>query len=728
MMNKMLMFMIILVLVISVPASATVTHRYDFTTDASDSVGTADGTLMFDATVTGGELVCDGTEDYLDLPGATIAINTYTTGLTLELWSTQPILNQDFSMTVVFGDTWASNGTGQDYLMIATTRGDDVSKGAIANTPDDASPWNDEVGATGPELNDALEHHYVLSVDDPVADGSGTLAFYIDGALQGTVQNLNGTVISGLANTYGYLGKGVYTADGTVNGTINDFRIHDRGLDQGEVVFTDYFGPDTLQPLAIKGRTPAYGAINISVNAALAWEIEAEFDVDYYNLYLGRDPNILDPSIADPTSVSEVVATGLATAGYNFGIGSELEFDTDYYWRVDTVTTEPATYQGAPATFKTLPEVPYITKQPGPSLTVVDGGLATFTIEAENATKYEWYNDRTDIDAATPTLVATHNSTEKIDSLIIDPVGEAQEGIYYCVVSNTAGSVTSDRIGLWTERLMAHYKFEGDLSDSSATGDWDGFYVDPNDLNPDPTPVYYDPVGDANEVDGKAIVFEDDPLYVTVPGSSEFFNFYANGFTTSIWYRADEVVGWRLPICKLDPVGEVPEYYDDGAGWLFGIDHNNRNEVVFIEEDSGTWVNGNADIDTGDGQWHMLTATYNPDDTTVRVYTDGELDSAVELDLAGRPLPTAELTIGGILRAHTISGMLDDVKLYSYALDSYEVAALYVQWRDGVVICVENPEFDISGPEGTPDCMVNLLDFAELAKAWLDCGAYPDCD
>src|ERR1700693_800759 len=38
------------------PAHADLTHRYSFTTDASDSVGGANGTLVNSATVSGGQL------------------------------------------------------------------------------------------------------------------------------------------------------------------------------------------------------------------------------------------------------------------------------------------------------------------------------------------------------------------------------------------------------------------------------------------------------------------------------------------------------------------------------------------------------------------------------------------------------------------------------------------------------------------------------------------------
>jgi hypothetical protein len=218
-------------------------HRYSFDTDASDSVGLADGTLIDDAYISSGEIYLDGDGDYVDLPGAEIAINTFPE-ITIEMWSTQPVINQSYSMTAAFGGTWPSNGAGRDYIMIATTRGDNVSRGAIANTPDDQQPWNDEVGVNGPELNDGIEHHYVLTISDT------EISYYIDGDLQGT-EPMGGTTISETSNDYVYLGRSVYTNDIMVNCSINEFRIYNSALTAEDVSQHYFDGPDIVGPVLV---------------------------------------------------------------------------------------------------------------------------------------------------------------------------------------------------------------------------------------------------------------------------------------------------------------------------------------------------------------------------------------------------------------------------------------------------------------------------------------------
>lgn len=222
-------------------APGALRHRYSFTSDASDSVGIAHGTFLNGAYVSGGQVICDGADDYVNLPAAAIAVNTYT-AITLELWSTQPMLNQGYSMTAAFGGRY-SNGFGRDYLMLCTTRGDEVSRAAIANTADNTAPWTFEVGVTGPELNDGREHYYALTID------GGTLAYYIDGVLQGTA-NLDSTTLSRIRTDFAYLARSLYNADPYVQCSINEFRIWDSALSAGEIAQHAVWGPNALsEPL-----------------------------------------------------------------------------------------------------------------------------------------------------------------------------------------------------------------------------------------------------------------------------------------------------------------------------------------------------------------------------------------------------------------------------------------------------------------------------------------------
>lgn len=73
---------------------------------------------------------------------------------------------------------------------------------------------------------------------------------------------------------------------------------------------------------------------------------------------------------------------------------------------------------------------------------------------------------------------------------------------------------------------------------------------------------------------------------------------------------------------------------------------------------------------------------------------------------------------------------MDDIQIYNYALEPYTVAQLYADVIQDASICIENPEMDLGGPEGTPDCKVNLYDFVKIAEEWLLCNLVPSssCD
>lgn len=65
-------------------------------------------------------------------------------------------------------------------------------------------------------------------------------------------------------------------------------------------------------------------------------------------------------------------------------------------------------------------------------------------------------------------------------------------------------------------------------------------------------------------------------------------------------------------------------------------------------------------------------------------------------------------------------GILDDIRLYNYALDATEAATLYSDVRGG--FCVDKPALDYND-----DCIVDLADFAVFAQSWMECGIFPDC-
>ena len=236
--------LIYLVLVLSLSASvqAVIVHQYTFNSNptiAKDSVGTADGTLVGGATVAGGLLTLDGS-GYVDLPGATIAINSLTNGFTLELWSTQ-IDDEGYTMSAAFGGT--QSWWGQNYVAMSTSRGDNVSR-AMLTRADNNPGFQSEVGENGPEINDGLQHQYVLTIGlmECLCSNQMLISLYIDGQIQGA-HILGDRTIGGIENTFAYLGKSLYPGDALWYGTINEFNIYDNALACEDVMANYLAGP-----------------------------------------------------------------------------------------------------------------------------------------------------------------------------------------------------------------------------------------------------------------------------------------------------------------------------------------------------------------------------------------------------------------------------------------------------------------------------------------------------
>ena len=83
---------------------------------------------------------------------------------------------------------------------------------------------------------------------------------------------------------------------------------------------------------------------------------------------------------------------------------------------------------------------PVIVKQPE-SLSVLDGEEALFSVEAERATKYQWFKDSKPINGAT-------NAVYRIANTVMDDMGE-----YYVLVENEYHSVQSDTVILEVYKL-----------------------------------------------------------------------------------------------------------------------------------------------------------------------------------------------------------------------------------------------------------------------------------
>src|ERR1700722_5420599 len=147
----------------------TLQHRYSFTTDASDSVGGANGTLVGNATVTNNSLRLSGggtsasPQGYVSLPSGIVSSDA---SITVECWITDTA-GSTWAEAWCFGDSAAGPGnaptSGTAYISLIPHSGGNDFRAAFNLTGSDEI---DVVDSAGPlPLN--VEEHAVLTYDAP---------------------------------------------------------------------------------------------------------------------------------------------------------------------------------------------------------------------------------------------------------------------------------------------------------------------------------------------------------------------------------------------------------------------------------------------------------------------------------------------------------------------------------------------------------------------------------
>jgi hypothetical protein len=444
-----------------------------------------------------------------------------------------------------------------------------------------------------------------------------------------------------------------------------------------------------------------------------------------HHIYLSSDTN------PDPVFLATVPQTSTTDPNISYG-PLTLEVGTAYNWKVEEALDnglgsprnpgDPNNIMGPQWSFTTIAPTPYFVTQPANVVADLSGNAVISVVGSASAQYYKWYKVG-DPDELTDEAPYSGTSTA---NLTITGATLAEEGQYYAVAYfGITPSDPSTPARLWLSRLMGYWKFDGDMLDSVGDEETGAQTHDGAIAGDGPGDENY--VGDGNGMAGNAMAFQDDGDFVAISGGvdpNNAFNFFPQGFTTSLWYQADvnDLVGWRLPISKLDA---------GSAGWLFGTDHLfPAPQYTFIVESPNNRMDGGTLPNVGDGQWHMLTVTYDPAATLLRLFTDGDEDTQLTVDLSAAPLPFAPLSIGGRNTENSISGAIDEVRIYSYPLTPTQVAQMYTGFRPAEYVCVspDDGAFDQVDLDG--NCKVNLADIAIAAHQWLECQRIPTaaCD
>jgi arabinan endo-1,5-alpha-L-arabinosidase len=231
------------------PVAPKMIHRYSFTSDASDSVGTADGTLVGDATITDGAAVLSGTKpSYVDFPNDLV---DGLTDVTLEVWLT-------WNGGAVWQRIWdfGNNTQGEDAQGVATQ--------SIFLTPNnggvmDLSIFPDGIGGqqviNGTPLTQDVAHHIVWTYSAIAT----TARLFVDGVENGSNTDMSYTLSALTPLNNIWLGHSQYIQDADLDATITEFRIYKGTFQDADVAADFAAGPDTL---------PGAGKPSLSVSVA----------------------------------------------------------------------------------------------------------------------------------------------------------------------------------------------------------------------------------------------------------------------------------------------------------------------------------------------------------------------------------------------------------------------------------------------------------------------------
>jgi hypothetical protein len=216
--------------VVSIPA--TLIHRYSFTSDASDSVNGANGTLIGTAAISGGQLVLDGSfGSYLDLPAGQINIAT-NPAVTFDAWVTFGNATT-WAELFGFGNTNNGNGLNNIACVPCAEGGGFRNWGITENLPNGRTPgwshgWNN------------FTAHITCVLDPP----TGAISIYRDGVLE--IAEYDATApISSIATNYAFIGRSFFTADPYLPASVDEFRIYSGALTPAQVALVQQAGPSS---------------------------------------------------------------------------------------------------------------------------------------------------------------------------------------------------------------------------------------------------------------------------------------------------------------------------------------------------------------------------------------------------------------------------------------------------------------------------------------------------
>ena len=200
--------------------------------------------------------------------------------------------------------------------------------------------------------------------------------------------------------------------------------------------------------------------------------------------------------------------------------------------------------------------------------------------------------------------------------------------------------------------LVAYYPFNGNANDESGNG-YNGIVYGAN--------LTTDRFGNTNS----AYIFNGGDDYIEIPGTESVD--IDDAITISTWVKLDDLTAGNNIVTKWLPFQKSFVLYENEFSDNFQFVLFADGDVIFIELSSNT----PAVV----GEWTHIAATY--DGNQAIIYYNGQPD--------GTQIASGVIHQGGSdieigrdnFFNHPLDGMIDDIRIYNYALDGNEIQQLY---------------------------------------------------
>jgi hypothetical protein len=318
-----LLFLVVTVPAQTDPGTTNLTHSWLFDDGtANDYIGGANGTLKGTAEIVEGSLLLAAVGSYLELPAATISINTYEE-VTVSAWYI-PFVggNPNYHMLVYFGKT--NNSLGVDCIFFSPARGDNKCRAAIACGNYTSTPWVAETGVDGIEYDDGELHHMAFTID------AVNITLYIDGAPVDTNALAANNNIGLVSVDSAYLGKGGYMGDAPWTGEIPECKIYNRVLTADEVLFlfnegvgTDVPQETTTLPREYRLMQNYPNPFNPTTNIAFELANRSKVNLKVFDLYGREIVTLLNEYRSAGQHSVQFNATNLSTGVYIYRLAAD---------------------------------------------------------------------------------------------------------------------------------------------------------------------------------------------------------------------------------------------------------------------------------------------------------------------------------------------------------------------------------------------------------------------